>query len=869
MRKLYFSNRHGTLSNWRKLLCLAVLSIFAYSTAFAQLVAGNYSFTAASGTFTPLGASATTVPTIQADDEISASIPLGFTFAFEGVNYTDVKASSNGFLSFNASSSSVNSNNLSSSTSSSRPLVAPLWDDLDGRATGGSTASYLVTGTAGSRVFTFEWLNWEWRYNSNDPVISFQVKLYEGTNVIEFIYRQESGAVVATATNGASIGIAGAATGAGNYLSLNNTSANPTASSTTETTSINTKPANGQIYRFTPPVQSPADAGVTALVAPLNNSGCFGTNESVTVTLRNFGTSALTSIPVTVNVGGAATANLTGTFTGNLVPGASTDFTLPGSVNMTNAGTYNFTAFTNLASDGSRSNDTLRASRTVIAPLTPTLPTVTFTGFTGSNLSTVFPGWTEASGVTPAGTTSAWTNSNSSQETQLGSTTARINLYTTSRREWIIGPKFRVGNNTHLLFKAAVTDWNSGATAVMGSDDSVRVMISDDCGATFKTFRAITATNNLPNTLTQFDYDLSIIPAGTEVIVAFLATDGPVDDTEDYDFHIDDIEIKAVAANDAAVAALVNPLASGCYGSNEQVTVTIRNAGSTALTSVPVTVRVSGAGTANLTGTFTGSIAPGTSTDFTLPGSVNMSNGGVYNFVISTNLATDGDRTNDTLRVSRTVIAPLTPTLPTVTFNNFNGTNLSTVEPGWFEASGTNPTGTTSAWTNSATSQTTHFGSTTAKLNFVTSTTQRDEWIIGPKFTVGSTTALRFMAAVTSSGGTAAGLMGSADTVHVMLSNDCGLSFKKFYSISESNNLTNTLTQFNLDLSALAGAEVIVAFYGVNGNPRPATAYDFHLDNIQVKAVAPIDAGIVELVSPLTTGCYGATEQVTVTIRNA
>ncbi len=46
-------------------------------------------------------------------------------------------------------------------------MVAPLWDDLSGAVTG--AASYLTTGIPGSRVFTFEWLNWKW----NHPVASY------------------------------------------------------------------------------------------------------------------------------------------------------------------------------------------------------------------------------------------------------------------------------------------------------------------------------------------------------------------------------------------------------------------------------------------------------------------------------------------------------------------------------------------------------------------------------------------------------------------------------------------------------------------------------------------------------------------------
>ncbi len=150
-----------------------------------------------------------------------------------------------------AGTRNLTTNNLSTANATSRPIIAPLWDDLDGATPTTSVVAYEVTGTAPNRVLTVEWRNWEWNYVSGTvPVISFQVKLYETTNVIEFVYREEAGAV----NNGsATIGI-GAATGsgAGSYLNLTSV-ATPAVSSSTSMTTINTKPITGQIYTFSPP----------------------------------------------------------------------------------------------------------------------------------------------------------------------------------------------------------------------------------------------------------------------------------------------------------------------------------------------------------------------------------------------------------------------------------------------------------------------------------------------------------------------------------------------------------------------------------------------------------------------------------------
>lgn len=227
-----------------------MFSIFLWYGARAQVA--TYSFSHQIGTFTPNSANATNVPAVEADSGISAALPIGFNFVYGTATYTDFFMSSNGVITLGSIPNTLTTNNLSTANSDQRPIIAPLWDDLDGSATGGSYASYEVTGVAPNRVLTVEWLNWEWNWNSSDPVISFQVKLYETTNVIEFIYRNELAPI--NGTGSASIGI-NDATGSGNgtFLNLDADLTIPSVTSTSSVTSISTKPANNQVFRFTPP----------------------------------------------------------------------------------------------------------------------------------------------------------------------------------------------------------------------------------------------------------------------------------------------------------------------------------------------------------------------------------------------------------------------------------------------------------------------------------------------------------------------------------------------------------------------------------------------------------------------------------------
>ncbi len=246
------------------------LVCFALAAQTVQAVPiSSYTLSPSSGTFTPLsGATVQTLASGNTDDGIYPLAPIGFNFTYEDTVYTQVSAVTNGWMTFgNLATTNDLNNNLSAG--GARPLVAPLWDDLEVSPTG--SVSYLTTGTAPNRIFTMQWLNMEWFYNVDTPSISFQVKLYETTNTVEFIYRQEAG-VTATGRT-ASIGLAGIGTGSGNFLSLNSSGTNPTASSMTETTNISAKPATGQIYTFTPGVVTAANVSVSGRVLTPDGRG--------------------------------------------------------------------------------------------------------------------------------------------------------------------------------------------------------------------------------------------------------------------------------------------------------------------------------------------------------------------------------------------------------------------------------------------------------------------------------------------------------------------------------------------------------------------------------------------------------------------
>ncbi|WP_210518640.1 T9SS type A sorting domain-containing protein [Hymenobacter terricola] len=235
---------------WPLLWLLAAISLLAAQPGWAQDVS-QYRFAASSSTFTPI-VGGTAVSNLSANDAISANIPLPFTFYYGGRAINSIQATTDGYIDVRGSSTysqSINGLGLGLTT------IAPYYDDMTGV---NGTASYAVTGSAPNRVFTFEWLNWADGYNATTPSLSFQVKLYEGTNVIQFVYRPEAGPFDSSIAS-ASIGIDGgsaAAGGRGNFISLADASASPAvvnnATAALPVNTINTRPATGQTYTFAP-----------------------------------------------------------------------------------------------------------------------------------------------------------------------------------------------------------------------------------------------------------------------------------------------------------------------------------------------------------------------------------------------------------------------------------------------------------------------------------------------------------------------------------------------------------------------------------------------------------------------------------------
>jgi len=415
------------------------------------------------------------------------------------------------------------------------------------------------------------------------------------------------------------------------------------------------------------------DITITRFVSPINGCGLMS-NQPISIVVKNNGTNPATNIPLSYVFNGQAAVSET--YTGTIVPGDSVIFTFSTTVNAGQSGaTYSFMAYSSYPNDEYIYNDTVVATYTNTSVDLPLA--VDFTGFNGTNLSTVFPGWKESQGIVPSGTTSAWVN-----RTGVGGTsniTAKVNFYSSPIREWIVGPGFICGTYTKLSFDVALTDYNSTNPDPdgMANGDSLRVFYSLDCGLTWNRLTAYGKNSGFTNTLQNIEIPLGQF-ANQGVAIAFQAF-RETTSANDYDLHLDNILIKHYNPYDLMAFEINQPSNQNCY-SIEPIDVTIKNNGlnDVDFSQDPASVQVivNGPNNFNQTVNLTGTLTSYNQTTVNV-GSIDMSQNGTYTFIMKIIYANDNDTMNNTLSKTINVNNPQASITGTTTICSGQSTVLT------------------------------------------------------------------------------------------------------------------------------------------------------------------------------------------------
>lgn len=235
---------------------LFIFFLILSANTYSQV--SNYAFSETSGTYNQINGSSA-IGSDWDNDVTSNNIPIGFTFNFNGTNYTTCSINSNGYITFGTTTSSDNNYTPISSNASYNGAISALGvnlEDDDNQA-----IRYQTSGSSGNRIFTVQWRNT--KRKARDGQFNFQIKLYESTNVIQIHYGncspEENNSV------NVQVGLRGSSdTDFNNRKKTNtgswqNSTTNGTADNDTCRTRNGTAPSNGLIFQWTP---CPTSSGV-------------------------------------------------------------------------------------------------------------------------------------------------------------------------------------------------------------------------------------------------------------------------------------------------------------------------------------------------------------------------------------------------------------------------------------------------------------------------------------------------------------------------------------------------------------------------------------------------------------------------------
>ena len=365
-----------------------------------------------------------------------------------------------------------------------------------------------------------------------------------------------------------------------------------------------------------------------------------------------------------------------------------------------------------------------------------------------------------------------------------------INLYNTGSREWILSPGFDLSADGYeLVVNVAVTDWNSSVNPdSMGSDDEVQLVMSADNGATWTNLTTWNAASALPPAGTEYIEDLTGV-TGTNVLFAIMASDGTVNDLEDYDFHIGQFEVRTPPSCPAVslITATTITTTSADIGWT--------NGGSE--TAWEVAVQAVGTGEPAATD---GSGADSATNPYSATG---LSASTTYEVYV---------RAECTAGVEFSGwVGPFSFTTECDTFSTFpyvQGFESGVPPTCWTSFRGTNGEG-DNDWTTNGTANS---GSAAAFVNWQNTGFVQEDWLVSPEFDMTALTTPEMSFYYRDAFGAA---YGSSLTIRVSTTDTAHASFTTVDTYAEPNS--TTYQQAIVDLSAYAAApSVYVAFVWTN-----------------------------------------------------
>jgi hypothetical protein len=444
--------------------------------------------------------------------------------------------------------------------------------------------------------------------------------------------------------------------------------------------------------------------------------------------------------------------------------------------------------------------------------------------------------WLQASGSLAAPTVfvttnNYWNQQNYSDASITASTSpnkaARINIYTTDRRDWLITPSINLGTTPKQLeFDIALTEYYSAAAATLGVDDTVAVVISTDNGATWSS----------ANILQQWGSTTPIANgAGNHAIINLSAYTGVIKigfygastvSNEDNDIFIDNVKIDAIPACQVPLNLTANTITTNSANISWTASTSTSPAG------YQWEVRTSGLPGSGATGL----VASGSTTTPTVTASVaGLQPVTTYSAYVRTSC---GSSFSSWSSASNFTTLCAVFTVPFM--QPFEGTAFT--PSCWSQATGSLAAPTVFGATNNYWNQQNYGDASVtvstsankaARLN-IYSTFYKD-WLITPSIDLGTTPKqLEFDIALTEYNSAIAATLGVDDTVAVVISTDNGVTWSSANILQQWGSTTpiaNTGNHITIDLTPYTGV-VKLGFYGASTVSNEDN--DVFIDNVSV-----------------------------------
>jgi hypothetical protein len=863
---------------------LFFLLLIAFSINLKSQVATTYTFTQLNVTYTEITGG--TVLGDAATDEqyfvdpavplggvttTGVGLPIGFNFIYNGSVFDVFAVQANGWISFGQTSQSpcVNMNTSSTSNAisatSTAPAVlqnrvCPLGRTLISQA--GGSISYGIEGTTPNRVLVVQWKNYH-RSGTSGESYNFQIRLYETTNVVEFAYGPFT--VNFAGPTQPQVGLRGTAnTDFFNRTTTADWSATTAGAMNNATCTLSTTvyPASGQVFRYTPPLVLPVDAGIIAINSPTTPVPLG--NNNVQVTVKNFGTNDLTSASIEWSVNGTAQTSYAYTNPG-LVQNATDGPITIGSYNFATTGSYVIKAWTsnpNGVIDGNFANDTTTKivyvqgftaipyfqsfDATWINKLnTRDVPDL----FWNNNPATGNNSWRREDDGTSAG----WTAGGTYPATSANGSLHSARFHTNGTLNGTIGTL-----DLYLDFTTVGSKILKFWQVNTGGTDSLLVSMSVDGGSTFSVLQKI----NTNAAWLQY-----IIPLGASVSPTVILQFVGKSNAGGSDIGLDEVEVSILPANDAGVVSIDAPISPTNLG-NQSVQVTVKNFGTSDLTSASIQWSVDAVAQTPYAYTNPGLVTGATDGPVTI-GSYNFTTTGFHTIKTWTdnpNGLTDGDHINDT--TTKVVFIQGYAAIPY--FQNYDATwinkyaNHDVPDEFWVNTPSTgnnswrrNDEGATAAWVqpNNGVYAPTGANSTANSARFHTYSAPLDSlgrFDLYLDFTPVGTKEAKFWYINTGT---------DTDYVAVLLSTDGGLTFGTVIDTFKNNTAWEYKT---VVLGNSTSSTVVLRFrtrsdYG---------ATDIGIDEVLVRVQPANDLAMNRWISPVS-GCgLSSTTPVTVNVKN-